>query len=231
MNNVKRLPDAYYKGTDGNNYKLLYLNELAATDLLHDITAALNCLDIYQATGKTLDLYGEMLGQHRGALDDAQYKLLILNKVGKNICQGDYNSVVELLAKMFKCSKDEIIITDSDSTLKVTLAKFPLEILLNAGFSGAQAVTIIEMLLPVCVKLTDINFQGTFEFGSDVVTYRMLENRTYTQLESLSYEELECSDYDEDKGFSNSYVYYTNTQIKGGYLGLSVESNTFDLPI
>lgn len=229
MANVKKLPDAYYKGTNGNNYKLLHLNELAADKFSKDLTDVLNCLDLMQATGKTLDLYGEMVEQKRGALNDTQYRLMILNKIGKNICQGDYNSVIELLTQMFNCKKGDIILKDSTEPCRVTIEKFPLEVLINAGFSSAQAITMIELLLPVCVKLSDGNFEGTFEFGEIKITYDELSELTYGDL-NCTYAELESGfpycEYDENKGFADI------EQTIGGYFGLLVgDTNGFELPI
>ncbi len=202
MANVKKLPDAYYKGTDGNNYKLLHLNELAVSDCKQDLTDVLNCLDIMQATGKTLDLYGEIVNQKRGVLNDTQYRMMILNKVGKNLCQGDYNSVIKLLAQSFNCSPSDIILEDSTTEpCSVVVAKFPLDILINAGFSSTQAVELIKQLLPVCVTISDGNFEGTFEFSETE------------------------SEYDEATGFANE------AQTIGGYFGLLVgDTNGFDLP-
>lgn len=231
MDNVKRLPDAYYKGADGNNYKLLHLNELAFDIFSKDLTDVLNCLDIMQATGKTLDLYGEMLDQKRGVLDDTQYRLMILNRVAQNICQGDYNSVVELLTQMFHCDKGDIILKDSSEPCRVVVEKLPLEVLINAGFSSQQAITMIELLLPVCVKLSDANFEGTFEFGGigrgstyetfSTFIYQELETKTYTQME-----ETYSQEYDENKGFGNI------EQTIGGYFGLVLDdTNSFNLPI
>lgn len=231
MNNVKRLPDAYYKGTDGNNYKLLNLNELAADEFSKDLTDVLNCLDLMQATGKTLDIYGEMVEQKRGILNDTQYRLMILNKIGKNICQSDYNSVIELLTQMFNCQKCDIILKDSTEPCRVSIEKFPLEVLINAGFSSAQAITMIELLLPVCVKLSDGNFEGTFEFGGIAggYTYETFSNFTYQELETKTYtqmEEIYSQEYDENKGFGNI------EQTIGGYFGLVLDdTNSFNLPI
>lgn len=222
--NIELLPDAYYKSSDGNNYKLLRLNELAAEAFVSDMEDVDDSTDLSLATGKTLDLLGESVGQLRGKLNDDQYRLLILAKIAKNNCQGDYNSVISLLTQMFNCDKGDIVISDANDPLKVTFESFPLDILINAGFTGAQAVAIIETVLPVCVKLSDINFQGTFEFG-DVVTWGMLENRTYNKLGELTYEELEYYEYNENKGFADD-----GTTI-GGTLGLSQEADTFDLPI
>lgn len=228
MDNVKRLPDAYYKGADGNNYKLLHLNELAVNVFSKDLTDVLNCLDIMQATGKTLDLYGKMLDQKRGALDDTQYRLMILNRVAKNICQGDYNSVVELLTQMFRCNKGDIILRDSSEPCRVVVEKLPLEVLINAGFSSEQAITMIELLLPVCVKLSDINFEGTFELGciSTVCDYETFCSFSYQELVAKIYAQIEGQEYDENKGFGNI------EQTIGGYLGLLLgDNNNFDLPI
>ena len=224
IENIERLPDAYYKGSDGNNYKLLRLAELVAEAFVSDMENVDDSADLTVATGKTLDLLGETVGQLRGKLNDEQYRLLILAKIAKNNCQGDYNSVISLLTQMFNCNKGDIVISDAGDPLKVTFESFPLEILINAGFTGAQAVAIIETVLPVCVKLSDINFQGTFEFG-DVVSWGMLENRTYNTLGELTYEELEYYDYDVNKGFAN------DAATTGGTLGLSQEADTFDLPI
>lgn len=231
MDNVKRLPDAYYKGADSNNYKLLHLNELAVNVFSKDLTDVLNCLDIMQATGKTLDLYGGSVDQKRGVLNDTQYRLMILTKIGKNICQGDYNSVVELLTQMFHCDKGDIILRDSSEPCRVVVEKLPLEVLINAGFSSEQAITMIELLLPVCVKLSDANFEGTFEFGNIVrsSTYENFSTFTYQKLETKTYSQMEetySQEYDENKGFGNI------EQTIGGYFGLILDdTNAFNLPL
>lgn len=231
MDNVKRLPDAYYKGADSNNYKLLHLNELAVNVFSKDLTDVLNCLDIMQATGKTLDLYGGSVDQKRGVLNDTQYRLMILTKIGKNICQGDYNSVVELLTQMFHCDKGDIILRDSSEPCRVVVEKLPLEVLINAGFSSEQAITMIELLLPVCVKLSDANFEGTFEFGNIVQssTYETFCNFVYQEFETKAYTQMEetySQEYIENKGFGNI------EQTIGGYFGLILDdTNAFNLPL
>lgn len=226
MDNVKRLPDAYYKGEDGNNYKLLRLNELVADDLKEDMTAVENCLDVMKCTGKTLDLYGEMVGQSRGKLDDAQYRLLILNKIGRNLCGGNYDSVVALLAQMFNAERSDIIFAEAEDPCKVKIVKFPLDLLTNAGFSGEQTVLIIEMLLPICIRLTEIEFNGTFEFMDGALTYGEMAASTYGDMNNVICELLPIFDYDADAGFGNI------AQTIGGTLSLAVsDSSEFDLPI
>lgn len=209
--NVKKLPDAYYKGKDGNNYKLLHLNELSAQVLDKDMSDVLNSLDIEQATGATLDLYGQMLGQERGSLNDYQYRLVIKNKIAENMCQGDFNSVLELLSQIFDCDVKDIAIQEV-ATNKIDIKRLSLKALSKAGFTGEQAIEMVERILPVCVKVNSANIEGTFEFGD--VGYQQIEALTYQNLETKTYIDLENGSYDENKGFGNI------EQTIGGYFGL-----------
>lgn len=195
MNPVNRLPDCYRKDSDSNNYKLLNINAETFDKLRKDIGTVLSVLDINQATGKTLDLYGAMLGQHRGLLNDTQYRYMLFARIGRNVVQGDYKSIMRALVIMFDSEQGEIALEDMEmeeeaQACVVKLNKFPLFVLVNAGFSSRQAVTMIETLLPICVTLYADNFEGTFEFA-------MLDN-----------------EYDEKAGFANI------EQTIGGYLGL-----------
>ena len=212
--NVKKLPDAYYKGKDGNNYKLLHLNELSAQVLDKDMSDVLNSLDIEQATGATLDLYGQMLGQERGSLNDYQYRLVIKNKIAENMCQGDFNSVLELLSQIFDCDVKDIAIQEV-ATNKIDIKRLSLKALSKAGFTGEQAIEMVERILPVCVKINSANIEGTFEFGDvGYQQYQQIEALTYQNLETKTYQDLENGSYDETKGFGNI------EQAIGGYFGL-----------
>lgn len=152
-------------------------------------------LDLDQASGKTLDLYGKMLDQQRGLLNDTQYRYMLYTKIGRNIAKGDYNSIMDIVVMMFNCNHGDITIddfelTEADKPCAVELTKFPLYVLANAGFSSKQAIQLIESLLPICVTLSAQNFEGTFEFA---------------QLDG---------EYDENAGFADE------AQTIGGYLGL-----------
>lgn len=195
MKNVERLPDCYRKEVDSNNYKLLELNSLAIKELKADITAIKNVLDLNLAYGKSLDIYGDMLGQRRGLLNDEQYRYMLLARIGRNIVQGDYQSIMNTLVLMFGSQQGDITLDDLDleeeeTPCVVKLSKFPISVLLNAGFSSRQAVTMIEMLLPICVTLSADNFEGTFEFAET------------------------ADEYDANSGFADM------AQTIGGYLGL-----------
>lgn len=198
MNNAKRLPDSYAKDKQSNNYKLLNLNEQAVEVLKKDMDDVLNVLDIQQATGKTLDLYGDMVGQQRGELNDLQYRYMILTRIGINNTQGNYSTVLAAAQRIFNCEPSDIVLNDSEKPCRVELSRFPLEVLVNAGFTSRQAVAMLEMLLPVGVTIDNGKFEGTFEFAET------------------------ATEYDENSGFGNI------EQTIGGYLGLLLGSDAVE---
>lgn len=190
MSNVKRLPDSYAKSENSNNYKLLMLNELAVEDAKADLWAIFDARAIENATGRTLDHIGEMVVQKRGTMTDDQYRYVILTKVGMNTGQGNYESVMDTLTRVFNCTAQDIIILDGNNSCEVVVQKFPLEVLIDANFTSLQAVEFIKQLLPAGVAVNAENFQGTFEFADTADVY------------------------DETAGFANI------EQTIGGYLGL-----------
>ena len=136
-----------------------------------------------------------MLGQRRGLLNDEQCRYMLFARIGRNIVQGDYQSIMNTLVLMFGSQQGDITLDDLDlkeeeTPCVVKLSKFPISVLMSAGFSSRQAVPMIEMLLPICVTLSADNFEGTFEFA---------------QFDK---------EYDESSGFADI------AQSIGGYLGL-----------
>ena len=203
MNNADRLPDSYAKDKNSNNYKLLKLNEDAIATLNKDMYDVLNVLDIKNATGNTLELYGDMVGQKRGELNDTQYRYMILTRIGMNIARGNYDSIIAVCQMIFDCKPQDIILNDSEKPCRVDVTKFPLKVLVDAGFSSNQAIAMVELLMPIGVTIENANFEGTFEFAET------------------------ATEYDENAGFGNI------EQTIGGYMGLSLGSDDIEpvLPI
>lgn len=205
--NVKRLPDAYKKGSESNNSKLLELQELGFADVRQDLSDLYDSLDIENAYGKTLDLFGDIVDQKRGALNDVQYRYMIYAKIGSNMSKCDHNSVMDTVLKMFNAnagdiSLEDVSIEETDKSCVVHLAKMPLDTLVAAGFTSKQAVEMIKMVLPICVTVIADNFEGTFEFSGT------------------------ADEYDEDAGFADEQGTI------GGYLGLFYgEDEEVPLPI
>jgi hypothetical protein len=202
--NVKRLPDAYKKTQDSNNAKLLSINERIIERLEAVLEQVDNSADIYQATGITLDYYGDIVGQRRGNLNNEKFRLMILSRVAVNTSGVDYVTIMDNVIRILGCNLEDVSIIemqdhDEPATLKVTA--FPYEILGRAGFTSRQAVEMIGRLMPIGVKLIAQELQGTFEFAE-------FEN-----------------EYDAKRGFGNI------EQTIGGTLGMIVGEDEIGDPL
>ena len=204
-NLAKNLPDAYKKDEKSNNFKILEIERLANMGLRSTLEEIDRILDIENATGIVLDMYGKRFGQPRGKATDAQYRAMIKSKIVRGLCDGSYKNIVDAICFTFGCSIKDVCIKESpDKPMTVTLEKAPLPAIIKAGFSLEQAKQIIKNLIPITVTLETIYFEGSFEFG-----------------------EAE-GEYDEEKGFSETI----DSEI-GGYFGYtgSEENEIEILPI
>lgn len=165
-NYEKNLPDSYYKNESGNIYKILQVEQSPVLEAEQDIKDVLNSLDLNEAKGKTLDLYGEMIGQARGVATDDQYILMIKSKIMQNLSTGDFPSILNSICLMLSCEPSEVIIEESTERCAVKISKLPLETINKAGLSANQTVAAIKRLLPVGVSIDSFLFEGTFEFSN-----------------------------------------------------------------
>lgn len=164
-NLAKNLPDCYKKDKDSNNYKILETERSATYELrtlLHNIESI---LDIDNATGATLDMYGKRYGQPRGQANDAQYITMIKSKIVRGLCNGSYKNIVDAICFTFGCNADDVCLSEMDIPMKVKLEKVPLDVIASSGFTAEQAQQIVQNLLPVTVILESVTFDGTFEFA------------------------------------------------------------------
>lgn len=173
---INKLPDAYRKDTESNNYKLLDLSETAIDILRNDIADITQVVDIASASGETLDLFGEMLGRKRGQLDDEKYRYSLLTQIGQNTAHCDFNSVLNTMITMFSLSPgdvtyEDIVITESETSGNINLLKLPLAVLNKAGFSPKQAINLVRDILPIGVGIESANFEGSFEFAATDTEY------------------------------------------------------------
>lgn len=200
---INLLPDSFLKTRDSNNYKILSLNADLLSELKSDINAVNESLDIFLATGKTLDLYGKIYGQLRGQLNDTKYRYMILFRIATNTVNADYDSIAKLAVQMFDCDPSDFILEETNNPATVKVVKLPYTVLIETGFTSKQAVDMVELLLPVCIKIEAEVFEGTFAFSNS--------------------NEIE---YDENAGLSNL------NQSIGGFLGLVYgEDEEVPLPI
>ena len=166
-NYVKNLPDCLNKLKDSNNFKILETVRQSLNGIFVDINDVLESLDLETATGKTLDLFGDMLGQPRGLATDAQFRLLIKSKIMMNFTTGDHKSIVKALCITFNCEPTEVYIKEGSHPCTVEIAMLPLNVLNRAGLTVKQVIGMVERLLPVGVTLDTFLFEGTFLFSDD----------------------------------------------------------------
>lgn len=201
---VKNLPDTYAKSKTSNNYKILSIVQGTGTEIKQSIEDIHNSLDIEKATGKTLDLYGEMLGQARGFATDQQYRVMLKARIMRNVMNGDYKSLSSATCMMFGCNPDEFYIDESEKAGAVNIITVPYRVLNYVGLSADQTIELIKVLMPIGVTVDSVSLVGTFEFGESE------------------------SEYDENKGMAASEA----DQTIGGYLGyLSQSTDEKPLPI
>lgn len=175
---VDHLPDCYRQDKNSNNYKLLEIHRYTK-GLIHDDLAKIREMcTIAKATGKTLDMYGKMFNQSRGAMTDEQYRVAILVRISRYLVGGDIPTILDALVAAFQCEYSDISISDS-TTGFVKVLKLPITVINAAGFSSTQAKQLITSLLPVGVGCVIDNLEGTFEFAATE------------------------SEYDEDAGFAD----------------------------
>ena len=197
----KNLPDAYRKDRDSNNAKILEIEKHTLDQIRKSIHDIYESLDINNAYGKTLDLFGEMVGQRRGMATDEQYRILIKSKIARNNANADYNSIIRAICVTFDCEPEDIIFTELDKPCTVTLEGLPISKINESNIDMQTAVAIINAMMPVGVFMESMSFSGTFEFSD-------------TELE-----------YDPEKGFGDV------GQTVGGYLGLVSDGFANNLPV
>lgn len=178
MNNANKLPQSYRQDVESNNYKMLQLIRLAVEDLAIHIEDVESCLDINNAYGETLDLYGKMYNEFRENRNDEEYRLVIKAAMEKGRCSCDCNSIIKILAQIFGCQTEEILLSEK-SSFSVEIRRLPFELFKQNNISAQLAVEIVQSFFPICVTADEDVLHGTFEFSDN------------------------ANDYDESAGFGN----------------------------
>ena len=175
------LPDSYAKDAKSNNSKILEIERSEVEKIRTTLREIDAILDLENAYGKTLDLYGARVGQARGQATDDQYRVLIKAKIVRNLSNGSIPSFIESICATFSCAPTEIVISEMADTCALKIDSLPLSAITKAGFSTSQTVAIIESLLPVGARLDSFLFNGTFEFAASEGVYT--EGKGFTDVE------------------------------------------------
>jgi hypothetical protein len=163
-NHAKNLPDTYRKDNGSNNYKILEIERVTCEKLRTELQDIYNILDLDNATGSTLDMYGERVGQLRGNATDAQYIIMIKAKIMRNMANGSYKSICDAVCATFGCEKSDILFEETSAPCTIKATVFPVVQINEAGFTATQALAILRSLLPVCITLEPIMI-GSFCFA------------------------------------------------------------------
>lgn len=232
QNETKRLPDAYAKDTNSNNYKILQLLYLLNADTRADLQSIEHASDIANASGKTLDKFGEMYGQARNGANDEQYRFLIMYKISKMTTKSDCNSIINSLETLFN-TDGGIKITEGNLTAKVEGVS--IETIENTGFTNEQIKEMISDLMPVGVSLSGTTFSGTLKITNNKLVYGNQELKekypvlypAWSESQTLyMYEgkDVGLSGYGEvPELFAGAEKYKTKGTYSGGTLSLIVE--------
>ena len=167
-NLARNLPDSYKKTKDSNNYKFLEIERLSGAKLLQTLNDIFESNDLENAVGRTLDYFGDLVGQPRGNATDEQYRFLIKAKVARNHSIGTIDSVVNTLAFVFNCDANKISLYEYNSPVSkigtIRIDSVPIEEIIEANLSMEQVEEIVFALLPVGITLEKIMYKGTFKF-------------------------------------------------------------------
>lgn len=187
---VSNLPDTFSQDENSNNYKLFMIEQNIYQKIYSMLQSVFNILDLDNATGNTLDMYGKRLNLKRGQLNDLQYLIQLKAKIAQSLCDGSHESIAKALGYVLSSSTDKIKLVESSKKNTIQIKDIPMALLSEAEFSADEITQIVEDLLAVGVHVSQANFSGTFEFAENETTY------------------------DESKGFAD------DAGTIGGYLGL-----------
>lgn len=164
-NLANNLPDSFQKGKDSNNYKILSIVHQMGEMFRENIAEIIKSRDISQATGKTLDYYGDFVGVNRDGATDEQYRALIRSKIARNTCDGTDTSILEALAFTFDCHPTFINFVENNnygSYATVTATQIPIDEITKAGLTIEQVYQILLDVMPAGVHLDRVNYRGSF---------------------------------------------------------------------
>lgn len=162
---IKNLPDCYNKDTHSNNYKIIQLLEYDAESFRSVLQELADSLDLDNAKGYTLNMYGDMAGQKRGKATDEQYLVMIKTKQERNRCNADYKSIVRCLCRILNCQPSEILLEETETSGSIKASFVPLEKILAADLTTGQFTQLLKSLLPSGINLESSLYSGTFAFS------------------------------------------------------------------
>lgn len=178
-NYVKNLPDAYRKDKDSNNYKILAIEQHSAQKLYKDINDVFNSLDIWQATGKTLDLYGEMYNLTRGNLTDEQYRMNILLRIAQSRAGGSHTSIVKALSAAMGVPVENFRLKDGKTSGNVVIDQLPYDVFQNAGIEPLKVLDMLKAFLGAGIGVESFSISQDVEEACLRIANAIIHGETF----------------------------------------------------
>ena len=196
----KNLPDAFRKDKKSNNYKLLSVEKHIYNKIATMLQSIYDIIDMDNATGETLDMYGKRLNLKRGKAQDEAYRIRLKTKIAQSFSDGSRDSIARAVAFVLSTTPNRIKLQGGEKT--VDILDLPLETLLKADISEDEVKSIIAGMLPQGVSVGTSEFSGTFEFGE---AFDVEQDGIFDEADG---------EFDENSGFADL------DGTVGGYFGL-----------
>lgn len=158
-NKAYRLPDYYDKRErKSNNWKILELQRQGIALLNDEVEQMRNTSDVLKASGSQLDTWGKTLDVKRNGLSDEKYRTQILLQIARNMIQPDYASWYQMVLDTLQCSPTDLKLSGTGKPFEYRFDRFPVKTIEKTGFDLASVLGLIEEILPLTGRLTDLTY-------------------------------------------------------------------------
>jgi len=168
---INGFTDAYQKGKNSNNYKLVNIIAPEFDELRGVIEHMKLYLDFDEATGKTLDKLAKNVNQLRGRVNDIILRTLIRTKIASDMSDGTINTVMKVIGFIISDNEGQVRIEElyNDSGTPEPAAfrvVAPMENVVMSGITLNQFIQILNAIKAAGVRIS-ADLKGTFIFGTE----------------------------------------------------------------
>lgn len=102
------LPTVLAKSKNSNIAKIFKIFDTHFSQLKETLRKTEEWQSINHAKGKTLDLLGDNVNQHRGQLNDDLYRIFVRGRIARNMADGSINKIIQALSVSLNCPPSAI---------------------------------------------------------------------------------------------------------------------------
>lgn len=165
---ISKLPDAYAKDPDSNNYKLFACIAPEFEEIAEMFQDVASVLDMDNAYGASLDRIAANVNQSRGQVKDTTLRTLIKAKIASDMSAGTIKTMLDVIGFIVGTGAKVRItemFNDADTPEAAAMGvSVPLENVIESGLTLNHFVNLLSRVRAAGVRITT-DIQGTFEFG------------------------------------------------------------------